>query len=210
MIKKYLFPLFVTLLLANLALRLLAITGYNFAFTWDQARDLIDLRRLVFGHHPLLVGPTTGLTGVFLGPFWYYLNSIGFWISGGNPASLIITEITAFLLSGIFIYRYLRKFPPFNFIFSLLFLFSPLYFHTTHYSLNPNLLPIFFLLIFLFLPGFNQKTKLVRFIFFGVFVGLGLQVEAAMAIIFIPFVLGFFFFNHLKKINRLFERQPYQ
>lgn len=35
--------------------------------------------------HPVLVGPTTGLGGLFLGPLWYYVNLPAFIIFGGNP-----------------------------------------------------------------------------------------------------------------------------
>src|SRR3989344_7066754 len=97
--KKYLY-LFVFAISVNLLLRLLAIQNYNFAFTWDQARDLIDLRRLVFGYTPLLVGPTTGLTGVFVGPFWYYFNAPPFFLSRGDPSSVVIWLIASYLLTA--------------------------------------------------------------------------------------------------------------
>ncbi len=189
----YIFSIFV---LINLVLRFLAVANYHFAFTWDQARDLIDLRRLVFGHHPLLVGPTTGLTGVFLGPFWYYLNAPLYWIMKGNPLSLIITQILVFLYAGFFIFGYFNKHYPFNLIFSLLFIFSPLYFHTTHYSLNPNILPAFFLLVFSILPDLNNQTKQLSFLLFGLLLGLALQIEAAMAVMFIPFALIYLLLKH--------------
>src|SRR3989344_2390151 len=99
MSRKYLY-LFLILLFFSFFLRLLAIANYNFAFTWDQARDLIDLRRLVFGHTPLLVGPTTGLTGVFVGPFWYYFNAPPFFLSQGDPSSVVIWLIASYLLTA--------------------------------------------------------------------------------------------------------------
>ncbi len=195
--KKYLY-LFVLAVIVSLLFRLLAIQNYNFAFTWDQARDLIDLRRLVFGHTPLLVGPTTGLTGVFVGPFWYYFNALPFLLSQGDPASAVIWLIASYLSAAVFIFWQYRKFFPFNLFFALLFVFASIYFHTTHYSLNPNLLPIFFLILFTILPQITTKTHPRNILFLGIFVGFGLQVEAAMAIIFLPLVLFSFFLKQQK------------
>jgi hypothetical protein len=193
------------ILILNIVLRLLPLQNYHFAFTWDQARDVIDLRRLVFGHHPLLVGPTTGLTGVFLGPFWYYLNAPLYILMRGDPVSLVVTEIIIYLSAGIFTYLHFKKFRPFNLILSFTFLFTPLYFHTTHYSLNPNLLPPFFLVIFVLLPEFTSKTIWQKFLFFGVLIGLSLQIEAAMAVMFFPVVFVYLFIHRLpwQKITSL-------
>lgn len=198
MFKKYYFLISI-IILFSLILRLLAISDYNFAFTWDQARDLIDIRRLVFAHRPLLVGPTTGLTGVFVGPFWYYFNALPILLSGGDPSSVVVWLVTWFLLAGIFIFYFFRNFHPFNFIFGTLFLFSPLYFHTTHYSLNPNLLPIFFLVLFSLLPYLTPKTNVMNFFWLGIFIGLSLQIEAAMAIIFLAFT---FLYLLVRKVTK--------
>lgn len=53
-------------------------------FIYDQGRDALVLNNIVHGH-PVLVGPTSGLNGVFLGPLWYYLGVPGFLLGQGNP-----------------------------------------------------------------------------------------------------------------------------
>jgi hypothetical protein len=61
---------------------------YNLAhvmpFTYDQGRDMYELLRMSRGDMTL-IGPTTGISGVFLGPFYFYFLLPGFLLSGGSP-----------------------------------------------------------------------------------------------------------------------------
>ena len=55
-------------------IRYLQVRNYNSPFTYDQARDMLDLR-VIAGFHSIQVpGPTTSITGLNLGPFYYYFN----------------------------------------------------------------------------------------------------------------------------------------
>ena len=42
-------------------------------FHYDQGRDALIIWELIKNHKFFLIGPVTGLEGVFLGPFYYYL-----------------------------------------------------------------------------------------------------------------------------------------
>lgn len=53
-------------------------------FTYDQGRDLLLLAEMALGDIKL-VGPTTGISGVFLGPWYYYWLLLGFWLGDGSP-----------------------------------------------------------------------------------------------------------------------------
>ena len=55
------------------------------AFHFDQGRDALVIWDLWHNGKPFLIGPVTGLTGIFLGPFYYYLIS---------PFYLIIFKLT--------------------------------------------------------------------------------------------------------------------
>ncbi|MBI3443158.1 hypothetical protein HY008_00645, partial [Candidatus Woesebacteria bacterium] len=46
-----------TIILFSIFIKVLSISGYNFAFTYDQARDMLDLRQIFPGLSPKLVGP---------------------------------------------------------------------------------------------------------------------------------------------------------
>lgn len=56
-------------------------------FIYDQGRDALKLQSIVNGDLTL-IGPTTGLQGLFLGPLWYYVGVPGYILSQGNPYSL--------------------------------------------------------------------------------------------------------------------------
>src|SRR5690349_7189844 len=47
----------------------------NISFWYDPARDL--LAGLANLHKPTLIGPTSGIPGVFYGPYWIWLLSFG-------------------------------------------------------------------------------------------------------------------------------------
>src|SRR3990172_6870138 len=56
-------------------------------FWFDQGRDAKLVWDFLYGSHkPFLVGPTTGIEGIFLGPFYYYLITPFYWLGQGDPA----------------------------------------------------------------------------------------------------------------------------
>lgn len=61
-----------------------------FAFTTDQGRDLLAVKDMVENLNLTLIGPTTGLPGIFYGPWWYYFLSPLFFISQGNVQTIAI------------------------------------------------------------------------------------------------------------------------
>jgi 4-amino-4-deoxy-L-arabinose transferase-like glycosyltransferase len=54
-------------------------------FYYDQGRDAGVIWDLIYSHKFFLIGPTTGLPGVFRGPFYYYLIAPFYWLGKGNP-----------------------------------------------------------------------------------------------------------------------------
>jgi 4-amino-4-deoxy-L-arabinose transferase-like glycosyltransferase len=71
-------------------------------FWYDQGRDGLVIWDLIHKGKFFLIGPTTGLPGVFRGPYYYYLIAPFYWLSQGNPVwpavFLIITTILAVAL----------------------------------------------------------------------------------------------------------------
>ena len=56
------------------------------AFHYDQGRDALVIWDLIREPHKLfLIGPTTGLPGVFRGPYYYYLIAPFYFFGQGNP-----------------------------------------------------------------------------------------------------------------------------
>lgn len=61
-------------------------------FIYDQGRDAWVFDKILHGH-PVLVGPTSGLSGFFLGPLWCYLGLPGYILFNGNPYGICIWYI---------------------------------------------------------------------------------------------------------------------
>jgi len=187
---KYLNFLFAVLILISLFLKIVPTTGYNFPFTIDQARDMLAIRRMAVGLQPALVGPTTSINGVFLGPFWYYFNLPAFILSGGSPAALVYWQILWYHLAAIIFYLFTyKKTKIFALVFPALFLFVPSFFYATRYSWNANAMPIFTLIYLVTLVETLIKPTRAKLFILGLISGLSFQIEAAFAILFFPFSL---------------------
>ncbi|MDP3917984.1 MAG: glycosyltransferase family 39 protein [Candidatus Woesebacteria bacterium] len=72
------------------------------AFHYDQGRDALVIWDLLYKGKMFLIGPTTGLAGVFRGPFYYYLIAPFYFLGKGNPIYptmfLIFTAVLAIWL----------------------------------------------------------------------------------------------------------------
>src|SRR3989344_5186385 len=54
-------------------------------FYYDQGRDALVIWKFIHEGKPFLIGPVTGLHGIFLGPLFYYLITPLYLIGNGNP-----------------------------------------------------------------------------------------------------------------------------
>jgi hypothetical protein len=174
------------------AIKLVAIDQYNTSFTYDQGRDMVDIRHMYSTISPKLVGPTTSINGVLLGPFWYYFNLPAFIIGGGSPIAISIWNIVAYQLAILFFYAITRRYLALqSLIISVLLFIAPSGFYTARYFWNANSAPIFVLLFFaLLVPALFSKTqKWPIYLWIGLLAGITLQVEAAFGVLLIPFAL---------------------
>ena len=94
------------LLVVNYLIKIPFTSQGFFAFTFDQGRDLLVVARMIYEGKLTLIGPTTGLQGIFYGPTWYYFLAPLLFLSHGNPqgvadfigAFAIITAIAIYFL----------------------------------------------------------------------------------------------------------------
>lgn len=180
--------LFLVIFIISLLLKLLPILNYNFPFTYDQGRDMLELRNIVVGGHLTLIGPTTSINGVFLGPFWYYFNVIPFVLSGGDPQALVYWIVVWYLLAGFLLYYYLSKVSSsLAFFASAIYLMSQALFYSSRFSWNSNLMPPFTIFYFLILVNYLKKANSKNSILLGAISGLSMQIQAAFGVLFFPF-----------------------
>ncbi len=81
-IKSFVF----VLILINVFLSAWYVINGDIVFHTDIARDFLVLQDIVETHKPTLIGPRSGgISGVFHGPAWFYLNLPAFVIGQGSP-----------------------------------------------------------------------------------------------------------------------------
>lgn len=89
--KKILFISFVLLIVfLSLVLRSVEVLNKNYVFGFDQGRDYLAVKSIIVDHKITLIGSEigggyAGLTGIFHGPFYYYLLGIPFILFQGDP-----------------------------------------------------------------------------------------------------------------------------
>lgn len=93
--------LIILILVAALFLRVYRIPQV-LGFYFDQGRDALVIWDLIHLHKFFLIGPTTGLAGIFRGPYYYYLITPFYFLGGGNPVVpadfLALTSVIAIYL----------------------------------------------------------------------------------------------------------------
>ncbi len=180
-VKKNILSLFfVIILLTSGIIRFWQSNNFDFPLTYDQGRDLIDIRVLANFYDFKISGPTTSITGLNLGPFYYLFNLPAYWLGVGNPQYLVAWNILWFLFSGAVIYAFFWKRDKLlGFYISTIFLMSPQLFSVTRYFWNANSVVYFIVFYFLVLWNYIENKSSRNAIILGVAAGLVVQFEAA-------------------------------
>ncbi|MBI3485361.1 glycosyltransferase family 39 protein [Candidatus Daviesbacteria bacterium] len=157
-------------------------------FYYDSGRDGLVIYDLLVNHKFTLIGPTSGIEGIFLGPFYYYLIAIGYLLGGGDPA--VASGSVGFVNALAIILIFLIGKKAFNiavgFIAAFLFALSFDAITFARWFANPAPIAFFSSLTLLSLTLLKLK-KPGWWLAIGTFsIGLALQLEAASAIWFIP------------------------
>lgn len=188
--EKIITVLFGTVLIISGLTRFNQTKNYNFPFTYDQARDMLEIRALGEFKDLAVMGPTTSINGLRLGPFYYYVNLPAYWIGRGNPQALVDWNIILFLVSGMAIFWFFRKR---NIVLGLvtgsLFLAAPQMFNLTRYFWNANMATYLSVYFYLALWNFLEKKDKKGVFWLGVTSGLLTQFEAAFGIVCILFAI---------------------
>ena len=89
MLKEFKKNIYFYLFIASILVIGLFFRIYNLPeilnFHYDQGRDALVIWDLINKHKFFLIGPTTGIAGVFRGPFYYYLIAPLYFFGQGNP-----------------------------------------------------------------------------------------------------------------------------
>lgn len=102
-------PALLLILIVAALLRFPLVAQGFFAFTYDQGRDLLKVREIVENLNLTLIGPTTGLPGIFYGPWWYYFLSPLMIFSQGNVQTIALIFATIGMVSILLLFFLIKK-----------------------------------------------------------------------------------------------------
>ena len=178
-----------------LFLRIYKLNDY-LIFVYDQGRDAQAVAKILKGKLTL-IGPTTGIPGLFYGPFYYYFIAFPYWLSQGNPLGVTIFLVLFDLLGIIICSLMVKEKNSYIEFFLCLILLTFTYGHisASRWLSNPNpilwLSPLFFYLLYLYLKV--QKTlkiwRIELIYILGFVLGILFQTELANAIFFLPTII---------------------
>lgn len=162
-------------------------------FYYDQGRDAMVIWRLWNEGKFFLIGPVTGLAGIFLGPFYYYLIAPFYLISGGNP--VLPAVLLAFLstIAIYFLYLLGKEFQDriTGLIAAVIAGFSYYIVLASRWLSNPtSILLTSVLLLFSMWKVVKGESK-NWWIAIALLIGVSLHFEAASAVFYLPMILVF-------------------
>src|SRR3989344_4846373 len=158
----------------------------NLFFGPEQGRDFLIVRNIAFNHDAVLIGAKTDIEGIFHGPFYYYLATIPFLLSAGNPVfvSLFfigINSLTVFLIYFLGKEMFSKRIGIFSAIIFTLSFGSIIYSRwLSNPSLSIPLSALYFLFLYKFLKGHTLsivwagivfillgQSELLNYVFYG-------------------------------------------
>jgi hypothetical protein len=164
---------FIILYLFTLIIALRNVLSGSIPFWYDPARDLfLGLENL---HKPTLIGPPSGITGVFYGPYWIWMLSIGLLVSRDpRIVDLLVLTIPYFILFPLILYKMKNIFGIYI-VGAMWLLFAFSCGNYTTFIWNPHFAPLLLLgLVYLFVMNsyIISKINLFRFFIAGFIAGL--------------------------------------
>ncbi len=189
MSTKYKYILILVLLFLGVLYRLLVTSGNNFIFNVDNARDFVDVREMVTQTKFRLIGPTSGIEGVFNGPGWYYILGVPFILTDGNPYSGIVLMIFFWAIGGFYLLKLFVKSSIWVILAVIgLWLFSNYIMLLTHYSFNPNPVTLLAPVFVYYLREYIKNGGVVRSLIIWILAGFFFQFEMAYGV-FMPLII---------------------
>lgn len=186
--KWLVYLLIILVVLVGGYIRLAPIAAGDTLFQFDHGRDLWDVKKIVYDHDFTLIGPDTGLHGVFNGPYHYYLLALPVWLSDGHPLAGSYFNAILHIFAIIFCFVLGRKMygNVFGLLVATIYAFSRGAVSSTIFFWNPNWIPA------LMVPWvFGMWMGLLRkkgwgLVVAGFFGGVAANVEVAYGVWLLP------------------------
>ncbi|GIW64214.1 MAG: hypothetical protein KatS3mg092_0147 [Patescibacteria group bacterium] len=180
--------LLVIVLFFYIYFRITPIIHQTVPYTYDQGRDFLKVKEIVENKNFTLIGPTTGLEGIFHGVWIYYFLSIPYILFSGNPIGFYYFFFLINLIVNLLFFNFLRK--KFNFNLAILFLLTTSiskYFINEAFSPSNDHLVSIFILGFIYFSYLYFLKKEKKYLFLTMmFSGFILESEFAFGLFLIP------------------------
>lgn len=179
--------IFIGIIILAIFLRFQGVLTNSFPFTYDIGRDLIDAKAIATLQKIPLIGQTTGLPGLFYGPSWHYFLAFLYHPLSGDPqlftgfinitgvAMIAIAFILGKRIGGLFL----------GIIWSGLLAVSPVVISLTSQIWNPDLIPILWIISYVFLYSIFKKNKPnLSFFILGIILALIIDMEIVVGLLY--------------------------
>ncbi len=184
---KFEYGLLFVIVVIGAYLRFSGIFTNSFAFTYDVGRDLLVVWNIVYLHKVPLIGATTGLQGIFYGPWWYYFLTPFFVIFSGNPEGVAFSMALVGVFSIVLGFCLGKKVSGtvLALLLSAFIAASPALVSLSSQIWNPDVTPMLALLILIVLDKIYKEDKRQRLNYFllGILLCLSLDLEIVYGIL---------------------------
>lgn len=177
------------ILLFGVYLRLRGVLAGTFGFTHDQGRDLLAAWSIKSGDLTL-IGPTTGLAGVFHGPLWYWILGVFSFFGSGDVKFILAGTVLLFAVVQLWLFLTVKKFHGFApAILTLAIIsFSPFFLSTGGQLWSPNMVTLTTMIAVGALIGIANGKKWYWLL--ALALGANIQFEAAGGIFLLVSTIG--------------------
>jgi len=204
--KYYLWIIFFLILVLHIFLRFYQLEAKS-PFGWDQVNTAWAAKDIIVDHRVFLSGPDPkgGSTGLYIGPAYYYLAALFYFLTNLDPIASGLFAGTVSVITSLTLFYIVKKMFSFITAFIAIFIYSisSIGFDRTQWGVN--LIPLVSILVFYALYRIII-TKDERFLMLLAFsLGLAFQVHFT-TIVFVPVIalLTIPFFPRTKKMIKYF------
>lgn len=165
-------------------------------FWYDQGRDALVIWDLIHNGKFFLIGPMMGFTGMFRGPWYYYLITPFYYLSAGNPLGPTIFLVLMSIAAIYVLYLVGKKIggERAGILSAFLATISTYIIGSSRWLSNPT--PMIFIGIVLIWAVFKfLEKKWWSLPLIALLVGMGLNFGAATELYYIPALLFIFYLN---------------
>ncbi len=174
--------------------------GDLLGFYYDQGRDALVIWKLWHEGKLFLIGPVTGLRGIFLGPFYYYLIAPMYLIGRGNPIypAVFLSLLSTLALFVIYYTGWKMHSRVAGLIAATIGGFSYYIILTSRWLSNPNPILLSSSLLLLSMWEIVDNKSKNWWVVAAFLIGISLHFESASAVFYIPVFVIFYIWMFIR------------